>query len=140
MFSPPRDCEPKILTNSSKLRIEIGTLIDQEMKLAYNKSASMELGEGAQRYIDQLSETSAEAREEAITADRNEFKEDHKEEIVTGLVRRVCEELNKFLAAKGQYIQPRLSLPSKMKNEDEEDEEDDDSEEDSKPRVKKEKD
>ncbi|KAH0291540.1 hypothetical protein M436DRAFT_61605 [Aureobasidium namibiae CBS 147.97] len=124
----------------SELRIQIVEVIDQEMKLVYGQEASMELEEGAQRYIDQLSQMDAEAKHRATASDQNVFKEDHKEKIEKMVVKYIREELNKFLAAKGQYIQPRLSLSSKMKNEDEEDEKDDDSEEDSKPRVKKERD
>jgi len=133
-------CE-ETLTVSSDLRLAIHGVIDREMGLVHDQNSSMELAESAQRYVDQLAQMDSQAMQNANRTDLNEFKEDHFEEIATGLVKRVCEELNRFLAAKGQYIQPRLSLSSKMKNEDEEDEEeDDDSEEDSKPRVKREKD
>lgn len=128
------------LTISSDLRLALHGVIDREMGLVHDHNSSIELVESAQRYVGQLAQMDSQAMQNANRTDLNEFKEDHFEEIATGLVKRVCEELNRFLAAKGQYIQPRLSLPSKMKNEDEEDEEDDDSEEDSKPRVKRERD
>lgn len=129
--------EFKVLTNGSKLRIQIDGVIDREMKLAYDQKASMELEEGAQRYIDHLSHMNADDKQEETAADRYVFKEDHIEEIASRLVKYVREELNKFLAAKGQSIQPRLSLSVKRKHKDED--ADDNSEEDSKPRVKREK-
>lgn len=97
----------------------------------------MELAEGAQRYVDELAQMDSQAKQNAIRTDVNEFKVDHFEELVTGLVKRVCEELNDFLAAKGQSIQPRLSLS--MKGEHKNKDEDDDYEVDSEPRVKREK-
>lgn len=96
----------------------------------------MQLEEGARRYIKQLSQMDDQAMQEAKTADLNEFKEDNIEWLEQGILDHVHDELNKFLAKKGQSIQPRVSLSIERKHEDEV-EDDADLESDSKPKVKK---
>jgi protein associated with RNAse G/E len=107
------------------------------MRLIHQQKSSMQLEAGAQRYIDYLSQMDVEAIQEAKTADLNEFKEDNIEWLERGILDHVHDELNKFLAKKGQFIQPRVLLSIEHKHEDEA-EDDGDSESDSKPRVKRE--
>jgi protein associated with RNAse G/E len=107
------------------------------MRLIHQQKSSMQLEAGAQRYIDYLSQMDVEAIQEAKTADLNEFKEDNIEWLERSILDHVHDELNKFLAKKGQFIQPRVLLSIEHKHEDEA-EDDGDSESDSKPRVKRE--
>lgn len=120
-------CQSKILTNSSDIRLAIAEFIDSEMKLVHDQTSSMELAADAQRYVDELAQRDSQAKKNAVGRDLIEFREDHFEELAVGLVKRVCEKLNNFLASKGRAIEPRVSLSRKMKNEDV----DDDSESDS---------
>jgi hypothetical protein len=134
----------RILTNDSDLRIEIAGVIDREMGLIHEQRSSIELAEGTQYYVDQLSQMGAQAMQKAKKADLNEFKEDHIEQLESLLVGYVQDEINKFLATKGRSMQPRVSLSIESEHErengdeDEEEEEIADSETDSRAKVKKE--
>jgi hypothetical protein len=130
----------KILTKSSDLRIEIAGVIDREMGLIHEQRSSMELAEGTQHYVDQLSLMDAQAMQKAKKADLNEFKKDHIEQLESLLVSYVQDEINKFLATKGRSLQPRvsLSIESEHEHEDGGEEEIADSETESRVKVKKE--
>jgi hypothetical protein len=130
----------RILTKSSDLRIEIAGVIDREMGLIHEQRSSIELAEGTQYYVDQLSQMGAQAMQKAKKADLNEFKEDHIEQLESLLVGYVRAEINNFLATKGRSMQPRVSLSveSVHEHEDGDEEEIADSETDSRAKVKKE--
>jgi hypothetical protein len=83
----------------------------------------MELEESAQRYVDQLSQMDVQAMQKAKKVDLNEFKEDHVAQIEQILVKNVRDEINRFLAAKGQSIQPRVSLSIEGEHEHEDEDE-----------------
>jgi ribosomal protein S19E (S16A) len=132
----------RILTKSSDLRIEIAGVIDREMDLIHEQRSSIELAEGTQHYVGQLSQMDAHAMQKAKKADLNEFKEDHVEQLESLLVGYVRDEINNFLATKGRSMQPRVSLSIESEHErehgDEDEEEIADSETDSRAKVKKE--
>jgi hypothetical protein len=112
------------------------------MGLIHEQRSSMELAEGTQHYVDQLSQMGAQAMQKAKKADLNEFKEDHVEQLESLLVGYVRDEINNFLATKGRSIQPRVSLSIESVHEHEDGDEDEeeiaDSETDSRAKVKKE--
>jgi hypothetical protein len=91
------------------------------MSLVHQERASVELEEGAQRYVDQLSQMDVQAIQKAKTVDLNGFKEDHVAQIEQILVKYVRDEINRFLATKGRSIQPRVSLSIEGEHEHEED-------------------
>ncbi|CAD0098697.1 unnamed protein product [Aureobasidium mustum] len=129
------DIRLKILTNRSELRVEIAGVFDREMELVHSGGSSIELAEGAQRYVDHVSQMDARAMEKARKVDLNGIKEDCVEELEKLLVEAVQEHINKVLASKGQYIHPRVSLSSKMEDEEEDN---NDQEHESKAKVKRE--
>lgn len=107
----------KTLTSSSNLRVEIAEVFDREMELVHSGRSTIELDEGAQRYVDHLSQMDAGAMQKAGRADLNEIKEDYIGELEEVLVELAKKRINEILARKGQSIQPRMSLSSRMEDE-----------------------
>ncbi|KAH0279933.1 hypothetical protein KCU91_g1385, partial [Aureobasidium melanogenum] len=99
------------------LRVEIAEVFDREMELVHSGRSTIELEEGAQRYVDHLSRMDAGAMQKATRADLNEIKEDYVGELEEVLVELAQRRINGILARKGQSIQPRMSLSSKMEDE-----------------------
>ncbi|KAG9964826.1 hypothetical protein KCU61_g2471, partial [Aureobasidium melanogenum] len=99
------------------LRVEIAGVFDREMELIHSGKSSIELVEGAHRYVDHLSQMDAGTMQKARRADLNEIKEDYVRELEEILVELAQERINMVLARRGQSIQPRVALSSKMENE-----------------------
>ncbi|KAH0360947.1 hypothetical protein KCU65_g9054, partial [Aureobasidium melanogenum] len=104
------------------LRVEIAGVFDREMELVHAGGSTTELDEGAQRYVDHLSQMDAGAMQKARMADLNEIKEDYVGELEEVLVELAQNRINGVLGRKGQSIQPRMSLSSKMEDEEDDNE------------------
>ncbi|KAK6001172.1 hypothetical protein QM012_003255 [Aureobasidium pullulans] len=132
--NPKRARQETLKHKYRELRVEIAGVFDRELDLVHSGESNIELSEGAQRYVDYLSQMGRGAMQKVRKADLNGIKEDYVGDLDELVVKAVQKYINEELARKGQHIQPRVSLSSKM-----EDEEDtNDQEPDSKARVKRE--
>ncbi|KAG9668957.1 hypothetical protein KCU99_g7011, partial [Aureobasidium melanogenum] len=123
------------------LRVGAARIVNREMRLVHEHMSDIDPDEGAQRYVDHVSQMDAYTMNEAKEKDLEEIKESCIDEIEKFAVELIQKKINEGFARKGQHIQPRVSLPSLMKDAMEHEEiEDEDrgSETDSKGRIKRE--